>query len=109
LSNFESAENVQSSNAAEFKFELRHISNCKLRPFCTVSRFNLILLLSEDEQSMQTLFLITTQRLVSNAVATTTTATNGVARICCEEGQSWTLTMGTHGELQGWVQQLLDD
>jgi len=35
---------------------------------------------------------------------------SGVARICCEEGQSWRLChRGTRGGLQGRVQQLLDD
>jgi len=37
---------------------------------------------------------------------------SGVARICCEEGQCWKLCHGaggTHGGLQGPVQQLLDD
>jgi len=35
--------------------------------------------------------------------------TSDVARICCEELQSWKLSWGTHGGLQGLVQQLLDD
>jgi len=41
--------------------------------------------------------------------------TSGVARICCEEGQRLKLchgavmSWGSHGGLQGRVQQLLDD
>jgi len=34
---------------------------------------------------------------------------SGIARICCEEGQSWKVSWGIHGKLQGRLQQLLDD
>jgi len=56
----------------------------------------------------------TTTTTTTTTTNTTTTMTIGIARICCEEGQSWKLchVMGhswrTLGQVQQWLEPLDD-